>query len=855
MTRTRDRRIAEAEALAHDLERTNAALAAALMAAEEARARAEESEELLRQSIDREHFLAHASRVLSASIDFETTIQEVARLAVPRLADWCGVDIADENGELHLIAVEHSDPDKVELARKFRQDYPDPPDAPTGVRAVIRTGKTEFYPEITDELVAASAKSEEHLALLRGLGLDGVIVAPLRAGDQVFGAMSLISSRSSRRYTTADVALVEELAHRAALAIQSARLYSAEQAARKAAEDIAARASRLQHVTAALSQAATPTSVAEAALADSVYALGATHGALYMVSVDGNSLELVKGIGLNEEGLSSFGVIALNADLPVAEAARERRPVFLESRQVIDDRYELLRNQQPETNAWAISPLTIGDRILGAVAWGYREARRFDTTDADFIQALAHQSALAIERSQLYAAERVARESAQSANRAKSDFLATMSHELRTPINAIQGYAQLLDLGIPGPVTGQQREYLNRLTASSEHLLGLVNEVLDLAKIESGTIHVDRASLPAGETVDAALSLIRPQATAKGIVVSEECEGARDARYIGDEHRVRQVLTNLLSNAVKFTEPGGRVNVSCAVSPDAPDLVRQQWQGYTIAFTVTDTGSGIARDQLERIFDPFTQADTVQRNPYIRGASGTGLGLTISRRLARLMGGELKVESTPGVGSSFTLWLPLAGDSSDSIIPIAAQPASNPAAEQDEVVATSADAPIPGLATVAEGLLRETRTVLHDFVRGVRASPAISVARSASDSQIEDHFATFIADVSIGLRLLEIAGSDPSDLLRDSSAIIRTIMEQHGRQRFRLGWSEEGIEAEMKVLDQVTCAAVRRVAGVSADEQDRACGAVSQFVAQAARHTIASYRISAATLQAGPLRR
>ena len=853
MSRTKDRRVAEAEALAQDLERTNAQLADALKAAEAARTRAEESEALLRQSVEREMFLAEASRLLSSSTDFETTIQEVARLAVPRLADWCGVDLIDERGSITLIAVHHNDPAKVELARQFKLRYPDPSDAPIGVRAAIRTGETQFYAEVTDEMVAASAIDEQHLGMLRGLELDGVIIAPLRSADQIFGAMSFISSRHTRRYTEADVALAQELAHRAALAVQTARVYAAEQAARKKAEDIAHRTDRLQHVTAALSQAATPTSVADAALADSVVALGATHGALFMMSPDGKTLELVKAIGMDEENISQFRIISVTADLPAAEAAREKRPIFLESRQQIRDRYVLLRARPASTNAWALTPLAIGDRVLGVIAWGYDDECTFDDSNKIFIEALAHQSALAIERAQLYAAERAARESAQSANRAKSDFLATMSHELRTPINAIQGYAQLLELGIPGPVTDQQRDYLNRLTSSSQHLLGLVNEVLDLAKIESGTIDVENEAMVAGETVDAALSLIRPQAASKGIALSEQCEGARDIEYLGDEHRVRQIITNLLSNAVKFTDPGGRVRVNCTVSNALPPLLRSEASNSYVVFKVVDTGTGIAADQLERIFDPFTQAETVQRNPYIRGSSGTGLGLTISRRLARLMGGELTVESRPGSGSSFTLWMPIA-DKSARPQSAHGMHGTGLTAEPDDVVATAAYAPIAGLARIGDGLLKETQTILRDFVEGVRANPSIPAAKRASDSQIEDHFATFIADVSIGLGLLELAGGDPSDLLRDSSAIIRTIMEQHGNQRFRLGWSEEGIEAEMKVLERVTCAGIERVGGTP-EETGRACSAVSQFIAQAGRHTLGAYRFSAASLQVGAMRR
>ena len=808
------------------------------------------------RSEEREHFLAEASRVLGSSIDFETTIQKVARLAVPTLADWCGVDLVTESGELQRIAVAHVDPGKVESARELNRRYPAPRDSATGVPAVVRSGRSEFYPDISDEMVAATAVDEQHLALLRELDLHGVIIAPLRAADQTFGALTLISSRKSRRYTDADVALAEELAHRAALAIQSARLYAAEQDARRRAEEMVERTERLQAVTAALSQATTPFAVADAALGDTIAALGASAGALFLLAPDGRTLEVIKVAGRDEDTLRDFGTLPLESDTPMLEVMREGQCVYIETRDDLCQPNGPLAgtNRFALMSACAVAPLKIGDRVLGGMAWAFREPREFSSRDRVFIETVARQCGLAVERARLYAAERAAREAAQAANRAKSDFLATMSHELRTPINAIQGYAQLLDLGIPGPLKEQQREYLSRITSSAGHLLGLVNEVLDLAKIESGTITVEREPVVAGDTVDAALSLIRPQAARRQLALSDECGGTRSATYLGDEHRVRQILTNLLSNAVKFTPPGGAIAVECSASNETPRFAAAE-RGSFVVFRITDTGIGIAPDQIERIFEPFTQAGAAQKNPYTRGATGTGLGLTISRRLARLMGGELTVESSLGAGSVFTLWMPVPSDRSmDGVSGNAETAAGEALAEPDAVVETAAAAPVAGLARISRGLLQETTAVLVNFTKRVRRDSRVPAAQSASDSQIEDHMASFVADLSTGLRLLEVAGSDPSDLLRDSSAIIRTIMEQHGNQRFRIGWSEEGINAEMEILRDVICEAVGRVPGATAEEMKEACGAVEQFVAQATRHTLAAYRLAAAALQLGTMR-
>jgi len=239
----------------------------------------------------------------------------------------------------------------------------------------------------------------------------------------------------------------------------------------------------------------------------------------------------------------------------------------------------------------------------------------------------------------------------EAENRAKGAFLATMSHELRTPLQAIIAYSELLDMQIAGPLNEMQRTQLGRIQVSSRHLLGLASEVLDLSRLDVGSLPVRPAAYGLGAAAEEALLLVRPQAEAKGLTLTSAVSGsAADLCYWGDEVRVRQVVVNLLANAVKFTARGGRVTVSAGSTQQAPPDAQLGGPGPWVYIRVEDNGEGIPADQLRTIFEPYEQLATA-------GAEGAGLGLAISQRLARLMGGDLTATSVAGVGSSFFLWL------------------------------------------------------------------------------------------------------------------------------------------------------------------------------------------------------
>jgi PAS domain S-box-containing protein len=241
---------------------------------------------------------------------------------------------------------------------------------------------------------------------------------------------------------------------------------------------------------------------------------------------------------------------------------------------------------------------------------------------------------------QLVESERIARRQAEEANSAKSQFLATMSHELRTPLNAIAGYTQLLALGVRGPITPEQRQDLDRINRSQRHLLLLINDILNFAKIEAGHVAVMHEPLAIKRIMEGLKEFVEPQLREKDLDFSivNECD---DGTALGDEDKVRQILINLLSNAIKFTPAGGSIAVRCSADDG------------TFKVTVSDDGVGIPRDKLDAIFEPFVQVGRDFSSPH----GGTGLGLAISRDLARRMNGELEVESGIGKGATFTLTL------------------------------------------------------------------------------------------------------------------------------------------------------------------------------------------------------
>jgi signal transduction histidine kinase len=392
-------------------------------------------------------------------------------------------------------------------------------------------------------------------------------------------------------------------------------------------------------------------------------------------------------------------------------------------------------------------------------------------------------------------AARAAQVAAESANRAKSAFLATMSHELRTPLNAILGYAALLLDGLAGPLAPAQRDFVERTRISGRHLLGLVEEVLDIAKVEAGQMRVEFGPVSATRVINAAVTLVKPQAATAGVNVDASTCANTLGEVTGDERRVRQILLNLLANAVKFTRAGGQITVTCdrfdGRTPFAPRQL-----GSWMCLGVADTGIGIEPEHLETIFEPFVQLDT----GHTRARGGTGLGLAISRRFARLMGGDITVASHAGQGTTFTLWLP----AWERDRPATTNPSLSREAERQSprspLVATRLAGARAARIALGELLVASAGDIVASVVDRLRGDNLVPRARQVSRTELEDHIATYLSDIGQLFAILDERTAYRAPLIVDGAAIQRLIAERHGAQRQRLGWTEEELRREHAML-------------------------------------------------------
>ncbi|MBA2686155.1 MAG: PAS domain-containing protein [Gemmatimonadaceae bacterium] len=432
----------------------------------------------------------------------------------------------------------------------------------------------------------------------------------------------------------------------------------------------------------------------------------------------------------------------------------------------------------------------------------------------------------AAERAQAVAEK--ARSEANLANAAKSQFLATMSHELRTPLNAIIGYAQILELQVDSLLTDVQRAYLSRLQSSGNHLLGLINDILDLSKIEASGMEVHAENHRAEDAVRATMEILAPAAAQRRVLLLID-EASADALFTGDVPRVRQVVVNLLSNAVKFTDAGGRVTLNWGRS-NSGDNAHLVGEGPWTFIRVSDTGIGIPDELQATVFEPFVQV----RGGRTREVGGTGLGLAISKRLARLMGGDLTLRSVAGSGSEFTLWLPAPSGDGPHL--------EAPAIRAARARRGTANRTTLGMRAVGHMMREQFEEIVDSFVARIRADALFVDRRRLASDLLEDHVGPLVADLAQSLILADDDGDLDAESQREGSAIRTVIAELHGVQRMRIGFSEAEVAREYGLLIEELAARVERMAGGRAEETVLALALLRRLVLRAREETLGRVR-------------
>lgn len=361
--------------------------------------------------------LAKIGEVLSTSLNYKVRLTKLAELAVPQLADWCSVDVLKEDNTVQRVAVAHVDPSKVKLAQELQRRYPPDWDEPGGAAGVLRTGRPKLYPEFTDEMLVAEAWDEEHLQMLRSLNMRSGMMVPLTAREKTFGVMTFIWAESNRFYDEADLNLVEEIARRAAIAVDNARLYKAERDARRTAEVTAKRISSMQKITAAFSEAKSPLEVAKVVVEQGLDVMQANSGVVSLLDEQGGCLEVLHFFGYEPEMIRQWQRYSVSTNVPIAETVRTGEPIFLASLDSMTEHYpEWAEKHIPNHNSVAALPLAVEGRVIGSIGLSFAEAHVFSDKTRQFLMGIARQCAQALERARLYQAEKEARAEAEAAH-------------------------------------------------------------------------------------------------------------------------------------------------------------------------------------------------------------------------------------------------------------------------------------------------------------------------------------------------------------------------------------------------------------------------------------------------------
>jgi signal transduction histidine kinase/putative methionine-R-sulfoxide reductase with GAF domain len=568
--------------------------------------------EEIKQRADELAALYEVSQDLVATLDLDTLLPVVARRVMAALgADRCAVFLFDEGANVLRARVAHG------YAAERLADFGYPPGEEI-VGQVYAAGAPQYVPDL--DLVPDMPRRDE---------IRAVLAVPLvRPTAGPSGVLSVTSLRPES-FTPDQQRLLETMAGQIAGAIESARLY---QAAERQAAQLAALYEIGKEITSTLEQDIMLHAIADKA----VRLVRADKSLILLVDVEEERLTRVVGHGYTQAQLNEHTFEELRDGIS-GWVLREKVPTLSVDIQT-DKRNRgqaLASARQSGDRSAAVAPLLIEDKVIGTLAViNSQQAKSFWLDDLNLVTMLAGQAAIAIQNAQLY-------EAAQEADRLKSAFLASMSHELRTPLNSIIGFTGIILQGLAGPLNPEQEKQLNMVRDSSRHLLNLINDVLDISKIEAGQLETLSEPFDMREAIAKVARTMMPMAEKKGLDLVTEVAPVV-GQITSDRRRVEQILINLVNNAIKFTDRG-EVRVESEV------------RGNWLVTRVVDTGIGIKPEDMGKLFQAFRQIDS----GIDRQHEGTGLGLSICKRLVEMLGGEVWAESKWGVGSTFTFTLPI----------------------------------------------------------------------------------------------------------------------------------------------------------------------------------------------------
>jgi GAF domain-containing protein len=574
-------------------------------------------------------------QVISRSpTDVQPVFDTIVRSAV-RLCDGLFSALFQFDGELiHQVAQHNYTPEALEEVRRI---FPARPTRALGTgraileRAVVHIPDVQVDPEV------------QYPALPRVVGFrSGLFVPMLREGAPI-GAI-MVARAEPGPFSDNEIELLKTFADQAVIAVENVRLFKELQARTGELTQSVEKLTALGEVSRAVSSTLDVETVLYTIVSRASQLASAEGCSIFEYDAAAEQFELRATHNDDTEFVKALRAVPLRkGEGLMGRAAEMREPIQVPDITQPGAYESSVRDTLIRFGYRALLavPLLREDQIIGSLSFNRKAPGEFPSEVIEVLKTFATQSALAIQNARLF--REIADKSAQleAASRHKSEFLANMSHELRTPLNAIIGFSEVLVDRMFGELNEKQDEYLKDIYASGQHLLSLINDILDLSKIEAGRMELEATDFDLPSAIDNALTLVRERATRRGITLGRTLDEHLGMLH-GDERKVKQVLLNLLSNALKFTPEGGRIDVSARVHDDVAEV------------SVTDTGVGIAPEDQEAVFEEFRQVGTADKK-----VEGTGLGLALSRKFIELHGGRIWVKSQVGVGSTFTFTLPV----------------------------------------------------------------------------------------------------------------------------------------------------------------------------------------------------